>query len=385
MTKLDLTILVLTGVILLNGSKAVSATPAVKTTTPVATAQNNKADWQTKWNQALANARKEGKVMIYTSQSGDLIRGLAKVFKQKYGIDVEFTSGRAEELTQKIQTESHAGLYLADIMLAGPGILITEMKPVRTLDKLPPLMILPDVMDPKSWVTGNIPYMDSDGTGVGMAAAVEHYVLRNTDLVKDGEITSYKDLLNPKWKGKMVLDDPTLTGTGNAFFSFLATDLWGTDQTKRYLHQLAAQGPAITRDKRIHGEWVARGKYSLGIATDRATATNFIRAGAPVQFIRISEGTRIGSGGGGLGVLARRPHPNATTIFVNWILSKDGMATYVKLSGRPGARVDAPREGVPPDLFPEPGEKIFLETEQSLAYRNEMIKVATEIFGPQMK
>ncbi|MBI4332125.1 MAG: ABC transporter substrate-binding protein [Chloroflexi bacterium] len=259
------------------------------------------------------------------------------------------------------------------------------MKPLGILGSIEPLLVLPEVTDPKAWITDTVPFMDKDRTGFSMIASFQRFVLINTDLVSQGEITSYKDILNSRWKGKMVYFDPTITGSGNAFIRFLATDVWGLEGTKDFMRQLAKQDPAFTREKRLSAEWVARAKHPVGIAPDRGVVIDLMRAGAPIVFVKAAEGGITGTSGGGLGVVARMANPNATKLFVNWLLSREGHASFIRVYGQPGTRKDAPREGIPKEMFPEPGEKVFMEREESILFQDEMMKAAKEIFGSLLK
>ncbi|MBI4332204.1 MAG: extracellular solute-binding protein [Chloroflexi bacterium] len=378
-------VMVLIGLIF--GACGPTAAPAPVTTPPEpkAPAAAGKAAWEVEWGQVLAAARKEGKVVLYTTRSGDTGRQLAEAFEKKFGIQLEFLVGRGEEITQRMLTERAAGLYLADVTISGTSSLLISMKPQGLIDKIEPLLLLPEVTDPQAWVTNGVPFADKDRTTIGIVASTNRYVARNTELTREGEVTSYKDVLDPRWKGKIASDDPTVTGTGNAFFTFLATQVWGLEQTKEFMRQFVKQEPALTRDKRLSAEWVARGKYALGVAPTHQTVIDFARAGAPIAWVKVSEGTKAATSGGALGIMAKRPHPNATRVFVNWVLGSEGHAVFVKAQGMPGARRDAPREGVSPEQFPDPGEKVYPETEDSILFGEEMMKVSREIFAPLMK
>ncbi len=341
--------------------------------------------WQVEWTKATAAARDEGKLMIYCDPSGTLMRDIGNAFKSKFGIELDFVAGKGSELAKRADMERQAGINEVDIIISGSGTLVGTMKPMGLLGKTEPLLLLPEVKDPSAWITGAVPFMDKDHTAINMIATYQRYIFMNTDMVKEGEMTSYKDLLNPKWKGKIVLDDPTVSGTAAGLIGILAVNVWNVDETKDFLRQLAKQEPVIIRDKRLQGEWVAKGKYPIGIGIDREVAADFIRVGAPVAFAKVKEGTMLGVAGGGLGVLANRPHPEATRVFVNWILSKDGHALFVKGYGSPGTRADAPREGLPATMFPDPGEKAYPETEDLVLTRTKLLPISKEILADLLK
>ncbi len=341
-----------------------------------------KGSWESDWNKTVEAAKKEGKLLIYSTPSGDVIRNVAGAFEKKYGIKTEWVNGRGEELTQRMQTEKVAGIKACDVVISGGTTTQTVMKPLGLLGKLDHLLILPEVLDPQAWITNHIPYLDKAHTGIAMLATFQRYVIRNTNLVRENEITSYKDLLNPKWKGKIVSNDPRVAGTASAFFTMLALRVWNVEETKEFMRQFVKQNPALTRDRRQQAEWVARGKYALSVATNLENAIEFTSLGSPIASCKVKEGGLVGPGAGGLAVPAAAPHPNAQKVFVNWILSKEGHSIFVKTYGSPGVRKDAPREGINPQFYPDPGEKFYVDDEESILYRDTMTKIAKEIFAP---
>ncbi len=343
------------------------------------------ASWEAEWNRDVEAAKKEGRVLIYSTPSGDIIRPIANAFEKKYGIKVEWIIGRGEELAQRMQVEKVAGIKAVDVIISGGPSTQTVMKPQGLLGKLDSLLMLPEVLDPQVWITKHIPYLDKDHTGLAMLATLQRYVTRNTTMVRANEITSYKDLLNPKWKGKITVNDPSVAGTGSAFFTMLAVHVWGEEETKEFMRQFVKQEPVVTRDRRLQAEWVARGKYALSVATNLENAIDFIKLGSPIDSFKIKEGSMVGPGAGGLAVPLSPAHPHASKVFVNWLLSKEGHSIFVKAYGSPGIRKDAPREGIPAQMFPEADEKIYQDNEDSILYRTKMFKIAKETFAPLLK
>ncbi len=344
-----------------------------------------KAAWEQKWDSAVAEGKKEGEVVVYTSQAANTIKQTGDAFKSKYGINVSVLSGRGPEILQKVVSEQRGGLYIPDIIMAGGTNIVFSFKPQGLLDKIDPVLILPEVTDPRAWITGAVPYYDKEHYGIGMIASTQRYVLRNTDMVKPDAVKSYKDLVEPKWKGKVALNDPTVTGSGNSFMAYLVAGVWNMDETKEFMRALVKQEVVLSRENRQLIEWIARGKYEIALAPHRETVAEFINLGAPVDLVRTIEPAKVGAAGGGLSVMAKRPHPNATTVYVNWLLSKEGHAVFVKAFGNPGARVDAPTEGLPRILFVDPGEKAYAETEETFLLEGEMLGVAKDIFAPLLK
>ncbi len=343
-----------------------------------------KEGWEVEWERLVAAAKKEGTLSIYDQWGPQAKEELTKAFTGKFGIDIEFTSvGKSSELTPKLDRERRAGLYLADVVGAGVVTILTEMKPAGIMAPIEPLLILPDAKDPKNWTGGRI-FVDSGKLVVGLSADFSSYVGRNTELVKDGEIKSYYDFLDPKWKGKIVLADPTVTGSGNGWV-FTMAGLLGLDKTKDYLRQFEKQEPVIIRDLRLQVEGLAKGKYALYAGVHAPTLMEFKKLGAPVDKLRVKEG---GSGSAGSGCIAlpagQLPHPNAAKVFINWLLTKEGQTVFSKGYLRPSARLDVSTAGFE-DSVPLPGDRVVIEDEEGIKLKSDLLPITKEILAPLLR
>ncbi len=359
-------------------------TPGSVSKTGNTAAETKKQTWEVEWQDTLAAAKKEGELTVFAVPGSETRVDLANAFRSKFGINLDFVTGRGEELATKVFTERRAGLFSADVILGGQTLPLV-FAPAGVLDPLDSLLFLPEVRDPKAWQGGRMFYYDEEKTSLAMIASALRFGLRNKDMVKDNEITSYTDLLDPKWKGKITMRDATIAGTGNALLTHLAVDIWDMERTKQWMREMVKQEPAITRDSRMQVEWVARGKYPVGVATRIEDTAFFIKEGAPVATIKMKEGVNVGAGSGCLAIFNKRPHPNAAKLFVNWLLTKEGQTVFVRGFGNPSARLDVPTEGIPLLFFVEPGEKVFFESMETLNLRPKMMEVANEIFSPVSK
>ncbi len=341
---------------------------------------------QSEWDKTVAAGKKEGKVMVYTIIGPETRGALSAAFKDKYGIDLEFVSGaRGAELTQKLRTERQAGLHLADVVIAGTTDLIPDLKPKGLLEPMDKFLVLPEATDAGAWRDGKFPFLDKDHTAVGMLTQYLRFMVRNTDMVKAGEVTSYKDLLKPQWKGKAVLRDPTTTGAANTWVTFLSLKAWGMEEARTFLKAFAQTEPAILRDTRLHVEWVARGKFPLGVATRMEDTGVFMRMGAPIAWVSVAEGGLVSPGSSSLGIIKDPAHPHATRLFVNWLLTREGQTAFIRGYAYPSARTDVPTDSIPPGNLPSPGEKFYLDDEDNVLAKSEMLAVGKEIFGSLVK
>lgn len=337
------------------------------------------AGWEEKWNSVLAKSKTEGTMTMYTHWVPEARISLSQTFKEKYGITLEFTLFQSgSDMLARLQTEKQIGLKVADVIGTGATTLVTTMKPAGILGPLEPLLILPEALDPKAWRGGEFPYMDGNKMAVGMIGLIMRDINYNTNLVKEGEITSPRDLLKPQYKGKIVMHDPTIPGSGNASLSQVVNIL-GFDEGMEWFKQLLKNEPLMTRDYRLQLETVVREKHAIGLGSDSALLSNFLTMGAPVGIAVFKEGAQGTPSSGGLGVPVAPPHPNATTVFINWLLTREGQSALSKALQAPSRRLDASTEGVNAIFLPREGEKIYWENEESLLRKGKIMQRAKEI------
>ncbi len=331
------------------------------------------------WDELVKAAQKEGTVNIYATSVLPARTPLSEAFKQRFGIDLEFVMGRSPEVIAKITAERRAGLYLADIGHIGETSSIGELKPFGITVPLPDLLVLPEVKNPQNWMGGRLPFLDKDGhVFMFMIQAFPHVVI-NTDLVKEADLTSFLDLLNPHWKGKIVFNDPA-AGSANPNVLAAMMKTFGREKALDVFRQLATQELAITRDDRLLLEWVARGKYAIGMGYSAALFSEFRRIGTPVKMHSFIEPRHIYGGPGTVTVFSNNPHPKATQVWVNWLLSKEGSTIWSKALEYSSARVDVNGDWLDPDTTPRPAD-IFPDEEQ-LDIRQEIrTKLGPQIFG----
>lgn len=344
--------------------------------------------WEMQWQKMLAEAKKERKLLLYATIETSVSIPLAEAFKEKTGITVEIVTGRGGELSQKILTENRAGLNLADIFLGGSQTIVTALKPSGMLEPLVTSLLLPEVKDPTMWLSKRLPFADKEEKYVlNVRAQVggTSEILINTQFTSIEEINSYYDLLSPKWKERIVIQDPTTAGRGNLWFS---TQLETKSLDEAFMRELVRQKPVISRDKRLMVEWVARGKYFINIAPGTETVEEFQRAGVPLLVSSVKGGAvYVNAGSGSVAMLAKPAHPNTAVIFLNWFLSKEGQTIFSKAYDAPSARLDVPISHLDPELIPKPDIKYLnTDSEEFLIKRSTYYdRLAKDIFGPLLK
>ncbi|MBI4332825.1 MAG: extracellular solute-binding protein [Chloroflexi bacterium] len=333
-------------------------TPA-PATGPVRTAPaSTKPAWEREWEDTLSAARKEGEITVYTTYGPDWRVAMNEAMSKKYGIAFSVLSGRSDEILARILKEQQARVYQADAMQAIPGNrYYNEAEQWEAVfQHLEKMLVLPEVTDPGAWVGGKIPWVDPDRkTLIFWRDYLSVPVIINTNLVSAQDLKTWDDLLNPKWKGKIILSDPTLAGASNTVMTMLASSIKDWD----FVNRLLAQEPSVQRDYRLMTEWIAQGKYAIMIGPRKEEAQSFINAGAPVRYVNFEDGLITTFGAGTIAVLKGNPHPNATRIFLNFLLSKEGQTVTAKVGGFPSARVDVPTDFLDPATLRKPGMKSF--------------------------
>ncbi len=351
---------------------------------PKKTAQPPKTSPSSRWDTVLQAAKSEGTLIVYTTANPATRVALTKAFKDRYGLTVEFLAGRGEELAQRIATENRAGVYLGDALLMGAPVLRLILKPAGLLAPLDSALMLPEVTDPTRWRGRKLPFIDKEHQIIAFVNKTGSYVAVNTDSVKAADLKSFRDFLDPKWKGKIVMDDPTVSGAAEGW-AVLMLSIFGQDKGKEYLQQITKQDPVVLRDKRAVVEWLARNKYSIAIGADSQTYSEFKANGAPVAYLKLSEASVSTSSGGLTAMLKRAAHPNMALVFVNWLLTKEGQTIFQKAFGAPSARLDIDMAGLETAFIPQEGERLIQDASDEW-YANYPVyrEIIRQIFKPLM-
>jgi iron(III) transport system substrate-binding protein len=338
---------------------------------------------QTDWEKAIAAAKKEGEVRLWGDQEithPDIVAAFAKEYPFIKAVTV---SGRVGELMPRIIAERRAGKYLADLYSGGlGGRSFFDFLKTGVLDPIKPVLLLPEVVDGSKWLNGEHYYADGEKRFVfmyeGSVAGVGlHY---NTNLVDLKEFRSYWDLLNPKWKGRILLYERVGVGSPSVVRFYYNAQL-GPDFLRRLLTEMDL---TVSQDRRQSSDWLASGKFPICIDcgdTDRAK-----QQGLPVDEFPHANLKEAGyeistSGNSGLALVNNAPNLNAARVFANWFLSREGQTVWQAvmntkvLESSDSMRIDIPKDKVAAParreerrkyrvtgfLDPDPPEKLFRE------------------------
>ena len=324
----------LTGVSVLVAACTPAAAPA-----PAAPA---KPAWETQWNEWVAAAKKEGKVVVNFTGAGASWQKIGEAFSAAYpGITAEVTTfGSSRLWTPRVVQEFQAGIFSWDITQIAIDDIMSTLLPQQMVIPLKEHIIRPEAVDNNVWHKGyQWGYLDPEKKyGFGFGWRGLNLIYANTDLVKDGDIKSAKDLLDPKWKGKFIFGDPRIYG-GTIYPAVAIRANLGEDFMKKLF---VDQAPAYSRDFRQITEGVVRGKYAFGTGIQPAILDEFKAAGLgdKLRLIEIPEAFLPSATL--IWMMNKAPHPNAAKVFINWFLTKEAQTVYAEATKQNSRRKDAP-------------------------------------------
>jgi iron(III) transport system substrate-binding protein len=309
--------------------------------------------WKADWAKAIDAAKKEGQLVLYGS--ADYEKLFAEFNKKYPEIKIVGVFGRGADVAKRFMAERRAEKYLADLYVNGMTTGYNVFYKAKAVDPIPPVLVLPEVTDTSKWWQGKLHYVDPEKQYLlninGETRIVVGY---NTKLVNPAEIRSYWDLLNPKWKGKIVAYDPALGGAGDAMRFFYHQKSLGPEFIKRILTETDI---VISNDTRQMGDWLAGGKFALSVfgPISRMDLDVMQIQGLPVSWFapeHLKEGAYITAGSGGVALINKAPHPNAAKVALNWLLSREGQIAYQRIftegnDGPDSLRIDIPKDKVP--------------------------------------
>ena len=301
------------------------------------------ANWKSDWDATQRAAEKEAKLVIYGPPGNDQQKLYTEVFQQAFPkIKVNYTPGRISELISRIMAEQRASIRQADLVLGGTDILLGTLKDKGLLQPIRPALMLPEVLDQHAWFKGKLWFADYEDKFVSMWRAVPYTAACiNTNLVKPTELKSYWDLLQPKWKARIVSQDLRIGSARNQMYTIYSRKDLGPDYLKKLYGEMDV---VLSRNLPQIADWVAGGKYAIAIGG--VECDDLAVKGLPVVPIHFEGIAAVGAGTDPAAWLASSPNKNAAKVFLNWVLSRDGQNQFQKLTRENSLRVDIPKDGI---------------------------------------
>jgi len=323
-----------------------------------------KPSWQEEWERTVKAAEQEGQVVLYSlSETGDAIANTG--FQKKFSkIKISVVTARGGEHVSRIMAERRAGKFLADLGNLGNTSPYTLYQN-KSLDPIASAFILPEVKDESKWWEGRQQFIDPEGKFILVYVGAPLFLVGyNTKLVDPGAFKSYWDLLDPKWKGKIVAFDPKAGGfaaTRDRFFYH------NPELGPAFLRRLFSEMAPTLYARYPQGEdWLAAGKFSLCLCRHQSISEAKAQ-GLPVDLIEpaaFKEGVGVETRAKTLVLMNQAPHPNAARVFLNWFLSREGQSDFQKTAakfsdaGAEGSlRMDILKDDIPPRNRLNPGVK----------------------------
>ena len=275
-------------------------------------------------------AQKEGRVTIYTSAPISAAQKVASSFEAKYAIKVELFRSGGTEVLRRFMMERDAGLRLADVLVTSDlGVAID--------------LAAKGVFQP-FWPAGHdkVPPGVNDGHGRYIAqriSLISNYL--RADLVPAADHPrSWTDLAQPRYKGKMVMTDPSYTSLQLSVTAMLSK-LHGW----KFYEALQANDILIVKGNEQALNMLKRGERLIAVAADCQYANEARLQGHRIEIVLPAEGTFAIPAV--TAIVQAAPNPNAARLLAAYLLSEEAQRLWPQ-SGIYAARTDvAPPTGSP--------------------------------------
>jgi len=353
-----------------------------------ARAAQSAEDWKKEWEKTVAAAEQEGQLTFYSlSEIGQAISNTS--FQKKFPkIKISLVTARGGEHVTRIMAERRAGKFLADVGNLG-NTSPYRLYQSKVLDPIVSAFILPEVKDESKWWQGKQHFIDPEGKYILVYVGAPLFLVGyNTKQINPSLFKSYWDLLDPKWKGKIVAFDPKAGGfaaTRDRFF-FHNPELGAP-----FLRRLFSEMALTLYARYPQGEdWLATGKYALCLCRHQSISEAKSQ-GLPVDLMepgQFKEGVGVETRAKTMVLMNQAPHPNAAKVFINWFLSREGQldfqktsAKYIDAGAEGSLRIDIPKDDIPPRNRLNPGVKYVPQWNSEFFDMKPIAKVISEAQG----
>jgi iron(III) transport system substrate-binding protein len=294
--------------LLLPGLSLVAAAPVFAQAKPGASVADIAQMQGPNRRQALIDgAKKEGEVTIYAVTPG--MPKIVAEFTKKYGIKVNLWRASSENVLQRVVTEGHAGRAELDVVQnSSPEIEATRREKLLQAVNSPYLadMIAQAVPAHKEWV------------GYAVNEYIQAY---NTNKIKKEDLPkSYQDLLDPKWKGKLGIEQEDYS-----WFAGVLKQLGQEKGLKLFKDIVATNDISVRKGHTLLGQMVASGEVPLALTLYSYNPDQMKDKGAPVEGFVIGQPIAVFQS---MAIMKKAPHPNAAVLFYDFMLTDAQQMMY---------------------------------------------------------
>jgi iron(III) transport system substrate-binding protein len=268
--------------------------------------------------QLIEAAKKEGKVVWYTAIDLTVAEKIAAAFREKFGgIEVRVERTGAERVFQRIGQEYASNVHAVDVVNSSDASHLLTWKRQGLL-----LAYLPE--DVAKYYKPE--HRDADGTYAGFRATLSPIAYNTKQVKAEDAPASFKDLLDPKWKGKIVKAHPGYSGTIlTATFEMVRDIGW------QFYENLAKQNVMQVQSATDPPKKLALGERSVMADGTEYNVFLLKDAGQPVETVYPTEGTPFVIGPNG--IFKAAPNPNAAKLFQNYCFTPDAQQIIIEVGG----------------------------------------------------
>lgn len=330
------------------GSKEAATTAAAPDTaaTEAAAPAGETTAAEEKKEEAPASGDASGSVMLYSSMQEDQLVAVKEGFEKKYpNVKMDYYFAGTGKVITKIATEHQSGQVAADVIWVGdPSDYIGFKKEG----------ILAQYSSPEASAIDS-KFIDSEGYYTG-ARMMNMCIGYNTTLVKAEEAPkTWNDLLDPKWKGQIVMTDPSTAGTTKYFVgALLSNPAYGED----YFKKLKENGCELESGTTATHNQVAASAYKVGVMLDYVTQ-NLMDEGSPLGFTYLD--SDIVSIFSPIGLVKGCANEDNGKLLYDFILSKEGQEILVE-NNLLSVRNDVEQKGESVDAIAKSAMEVDLQS-----------------------
>ncbi len=281
---------------------------------------------------AFAQGKPEDAVVIYSAADADMVNATVTAFQQKHpGIKASAVVAGTGEIIKRVEAEK--GRPLGDVVWSiGPEAIGGQkglFEPYLSREA-------------GAFFPGQVP---ADRVWTPFTT-MPYVIMYNKKLVPDAEAPkAWKDVLDPRWKGKVAYADATKSGSSYTLLVTWLTIYGKNDAGWKFVEDLLRQSKVLPKSSMTY-QMVANGELPVGLTFEQA-AFDYLKSGAPVGLVYPSEGTAVTLDGSAL--VKGAPHPNAARLFLDFTVSREGQTLIVEKFGRRSVRKDVGSPaGLPP-------------------------------------